>query len=232
MKIRGLESGYGSVQILWGVDMSLREGAITALLGPNGAGKSTLLRSIFGTVRPWKGSILYRDEDILHLPPHRKVDRGIALVPEGRHVFAGMTVKENLLLGAYRKRARERMEGNLGLVFSLFPILEERQDQRAGTLSGGEQQMLTIARSLMASPELMMLDEPSQGLAPKVVEEVFSALTRIREEGVTILLVEQNVENVLSIADYVYILNEGRVVGEGRPDEIEKAGLRKAYLGL
>lgn len=234
LKVEGLESGYGEMQVLWGPSLEVKGGSITALLGPNGVGKTTLLRTIFGSVRPWKGKVTYDGKNVTFLPTHKKVDMGIALVPEGRHLFSGMSVQENLTMGAYLKRARERMVESLEVIYSLFPILKERAKQRAGSLSGGEQQMLTVARALMTRPKLIMLDEPSQGLAPKLVGEVFETIKKLREEmGLTVLLVEQNVEISLEVADYVYIMHEGLIKAEGRAEEIKKAhDIRETYLGI
>lgn len=238
LKVEGLESGYGDMQVLWGVGMEVKDGSITAILGPNGAGKTTLLRTIFGTVRPWSGSITYDGKDVTSLAPHKKVDMGIVLVPEGRHLFVNMTVQENLIMGAYRgwfkvKGSRSKEKEELERVFLHFPILKERLKQQAGTLSGGEQQMLAIARGLMTRPRLMILDEPSQGLAPKLVEEVFFSIERMRkEEGMTIILVEQNVEYALLLSDYAYIMHEGRFKAEGDAGEIKRSEVREVYLGI
>ncbi|GBC76021.1 High-affinity branched-chain amino acid transport ATP-binding protein LivF [bacterium HR07] len=231
LKLKALEAGYGPMQVLWGPNLEVRPGTITALLGPNGAGKSTALKAILGTVKPWRGQVTYNGRDVTHLPPHQKVATGIVLVPEGRHLFVNMTVHENLMMGAYQQRTFPRE--SLELVYALFPILRERAHQRAGTLSGGEQQMLTIARGLMARPQLMMLDEPSQGLAPKLVAEVFTAIERLnRETNLTILLVEQNVEYALTVSDYAYIMHEGRIKAEGSAQEIRESELREIYLGI
>jgi len=234
LKVENLESGYGPMQVLWQPSLEVKKGLITALLGPNGAGKTTTLMTILGAVEPWGGKITYEGEDITRLPTHKKVDMGITLVPEGRHLFVSMTTRENLTMGAYPKQAAKYINDSLELVYSLFPILKERAKQRAGSLSGGEQQMLTIARGLMTRPKLIMLDEPSQGLAPKLVGEVFATIERMRAEiGLTILLVEQNVEASLSAADYVYIMHEGRVKAEGSPEQIKGArDIREAYLGI
>lgn len=233
LKVENLESGYELVQILWGASLEVKKGSITALLGPNGAGKTTLLRTILGTVRPLRGVVGYEDRDITHLPPHEKVRQGMVLVPEGRHLFVNMTVQENLMMGAYHKEALTHREKTLEVAYSLFPVLKERGKQRAGTLSGGEQQMLTIARGLMSKPKLMMLDEPSQGLAPKLVREVFTAIEKMRKEAsLTILLVEQNVEYALGMCDHAYILHEGRIKAGGSPAELEESEVRSAYLGI
>jgi branched-chain amino acid transport system ATP-binding protein len=234
LKLENIESGYGPMQVLWGPNMEIKGGSITCLLGPNGVGKTTLLRTIFGSIDPWVGKISYKDEEITHLPTHKKVELGIVLVPEGRHLFARMNVHENLIMGAYRKEALQNINDSLELVYSLFPILKERDKQGAGTLSGGEQQMLTIARALMARPKLIMLDEPSQGLAPILVGEVFETIEKLQiEVGLTILLVEQNVEASLSAASYVYIMHGGQIKAEGTADEIRGSSeIREAYLGI
>ncbi len=233
LKAENLQSGYGPMQILWGASLEVKQGSITALLGANGAGKTTLLKSIFGTVKPSGGEVIYDGWDVVFLAPHEKVRLGLVLIPEGRHLFVNMTVEENLVMGAYHKEALKQKGESLEAVYSLFPLLKERGKQRAGTLSGGEQQMLTIARGFMSKPKLMMLDEPSQGLAPKLVREVFAAIERMRKEAsLTILLVEQSVEYTLDICDYAYIMDEGRVKAGGLPDEVKHSELRKAYLGV
>lgn len=232
--VENLESGYGPMQVLWQPSLEVKRGSLTCLLGPNGVGKTTLLRTILGSVEPWGGRITYEEKDVTRLPTHRKVGLGIVLVPEGRHLFSGMTVHENLMMGAYPKGAMKHMGETLELVYSLFPILKERTRQKTGSLSGGEQQMVTIARALMARPKLIMLDEPSQGLAPKLVGEVFETIKKMRAEiGSTILLVEQNVQASLDAADYVYILHEGRIKAEGSAKEIRGlADIREAFLGI
>jgi branched-chain amino acid transport system ATP-binding protein len=234
LKVEGIESGYGAMQVLWGPSLEVEKGSITSLLGPNGVGKTTLLRTVFGLIEPWGGRIMYEDGEVTHLPTHTKVELGIVLVPEGRHLFTGMNVHENLIMGAYPKEALRNMDDSLELVYSLFPVLKERTKQKAGSLSGGEQQMLTIARALMTRPKLIMLDEPSQGLAPKLVGEVFETIKRMKAEiGLTILLVEQNVEASLSASDSVYILHEGKIKAHGSAKEIEKSPeIREAYLGM
>ena len=234
LEVTDLESGYGPMQVLWGPSIEIKEGSITSLLGPNGVGKTTLLRTIFGSIEPWRGAITYEGKEITRLPTHKKVEMGVVLVPEGRHLFVGMSVIENLIMGAYLREARRHMDDSLELVYALFPILKARAKQRAGSLSGGEQQMLTIARALMSKPRLIMLDEPSQGLAPKLVGEVFETLERMKAEiGLTILLVEQNVQASLNASDSVYILHEGRIKAHGKAEEIEKSHeIREAYLGI
>ncbi len=234
LRVENLESGYGPMQVLWKPSLEVKKGSITSLLGPNGVGKSTLLRTVLGSVQPWKGKITYEGIDVTLLPTHKKVDLGITLVPEGKHLFVGMTVQENLIMGAYRKEALKDKDDTLELVYSLFPVLKERGKQVAGSLSGGEQQMVTIARALMTKPKLIMMDEPSQGLAPKLVGEVFETIEKLNTEiGLTILLVEQNAEASLKAADYVYIMHEGRIKTEGPAKEIaESSDIREAYLGI
>lgn len=234
LEVKELESGYGPMQVLWKPSLRVEKGTITSLLGPNGVGKSTLLATVFGSVAPWGGEIRYNNEDITLMPTHKKVQKGLALVPEGKHLFPNMTVLENLSMGAYPKKALLHKDESLALVYSLFPRLKERQGQQAGSLSGGEQQMVTIGRALMTKPALIMLDEPSQGLAPLLVLQVFETILKMKEEiGLTILLVEQNVEASLDAADYVYIMHEGRIKAEGQPEEIKGAPeIREAYLGI
>jgi branched-chain amino acid transport system ATP-binding protein len=234
LKVEDLESGYGPMQVLWKVSLKVEEDSITALLGPNGVGKSTTLLTIFGSLRPWGGSVFYKERDITLVPTHRKVEMGITLVPEGRHLFGSLTVEHNLMMGAYTRRASNSVQEMKSLVFELFPILSERAQQRASTLSGGEQQMLTIARALMSRPEMLLLDEPSQGLAPKLVMTVFETIERIRSEmGLALLLVEQNMELTLEMAQYVYVMHEGTIKIQGRPDEVKDSQeIREAYLGI
>ncbi|NVM26315.1 MAG: ABC transporter ATP-binding protein [Desulfobacterales bacterium] len=234
LSVENLESGYGPMQVLWKPSLEVKKGSITSLLGPNGVGKSTLLLTVLGSVEPWGGKIMYEDEEVTYLPTHKKVDLGLTLAPEGKHLFGGMNVHENLIMGAYRKEAGQNINDSLELVYSLFPILKERDRQGAGTLSGGQQQMLTIARALMTKPKLMMLDEPSQGLAPILVGEVFETIEKLQAEvGLTILLVEQNVEASLNAADYVYIMHEGQIKAEGTADEIKgSSDIREVYLGI
>ncbi len=233
LKVEELESGYGTMQVLWGTSLEVKKGTITTVLGPNGAGKSTLLNTIFGLVKPWSGRVILNGLDVTYYPPHKKVESGLTIVLEGRHLFPNMSVRENLILGAYTDRAMERLDESLELVYTLFPILKERSEQLAGTLSGGEQQMLAIARSLMTNPEIVLMDEPSQGLAPKLVTEVFNTISRLKEEGLTILLVEQNVFASMEISDYAYVLNEGRMVLGGTIDEVKDSDeIKKVYLGL
>ena len=232
LEIRDLRAGYGQVQVLHGVDLDVGEGEIVALLGSNGAGKSTLNNNVSGIFRPFGGSIRLGGEDVTAAASERMVDLGVIQVPEGRRIFPNMTVRENLELGGYR-RAKARRAENLARVVEVFPRLAERFGQIAGTLSGGEQQMLAIGRGLMAEPRLLILDEPSLGLSPILVEEVFGLIRRLHEQGLAILLVEQNVFQSLEIADRAYVLENGAIVLSGAPAElIEDAGLKKSYLGM
>jgi branched-chain amino acid transport system ATP-binding protein len=232
LAVRGLCAGYGATEILRGVDLTVGHGEIVAVLGSNGAGKSTLNRTISGVVRPWRGSIRFGDAAIEREQPKAIVARGLIHVPEGRRIFPNMTVRENLDLGAYR-RARARRSINRNRVFAIFPRLAERQGQRAGTLSGGEQQMLAIGRGLMAEPKLLILDEPSLGLSPLLVEELFALIRRINTEGIALLLVEQNVVQSLDVATRAYILDNGAFVLEGSAADIRNdPNLRRAYLGM
>ncbi|MCJ7499351.1 ABC transporter ATP-binding protein [bacterium] len=234
LKVEKLESGYGSMQVLWGPDLEVKAGSITSLLGPNGAGKSTLLWTILGTVTPTNGKVYFEGQDVTDLPAHKKVNLGLTMVPEGKNLFKEMTVFDNLSMGAYRKEAQEVKQENLELVYSMFPILAERKDQLAGSLSGGQQQMVTIGRALMTKPKFIMMDEPSQGLAPKLIMEIFQTIVKMKEEiGLTILLVEQNAAASLGAADYVYVMHEGSIKAEGTPDEIKGSDeIKEAYLGM
>jgi branched-chain amino acid transport system ATP-binding protein len=233
LKVEALEAGYGEVQVLWGVSLAAGRGQLTAIVGANGAGKTTTLRAVAGTIAPWKGRVLFEGEDVTRLSTHEKSARGFALVPEGRQLFSKMTVGENLELGAYSKRAAARFAERRDAVFSLFPRLAERQRQIAGTLSGGEQQMVAIARGLMSDPDILIIDELSLGLAPVVVYQLFKTLKQLKEAGLTILLVEQNVHLALAVSDYAYVLAEGKLFTEGEPKKLSAMPeIRKAYLGL
>lgn len=233
LEIRDLSSGYGDVQILWGTSMVLREGQLTSLVGANGAGKTTMLRTAMGLLKPWKGSIWFQGEDVSKLSPHEKAEHGLVLVPEGRQLFTGMTVEENLEMGASPVRARTQIDKNLTQVYKMFPRLEERSKQKAGTLSGGEQQMLAVGRGIMAEPIVLMFDELSLGLAPVLVIEIFEKLIELKKSGLTMLLVEQNVQMALAVSDYAYVLSQGRVDLEGSSRDLAKDPLIKAaYLGL
>jgi len=233
LTVENLEAGYGEVQVLWGVSLRARRGALTAIVGANGAGKTTTLRAIAGSISPWRGKVTFEGEDVTHLPSHAKAARGFALVPEGRQLFSSMSVAENLEMGAFSKRAASKYADRLDKVFTLFPRLAERQRQQAGTLSGGEQQMVAIARGLMSDPDILIIDELSLGLAPVVVYQLLATLKRLKDAGLTILLVEQNVHLALALSDYAYVVAEGRIFMEGLPKElVSKPEIRKAYLGL
>jgi len=233
LEIQNVSSGYGEVQILWEVSLKLEPGKLTALVGSNGVGKTTLLRTMVGLIKPWQGSISVDGHDVTRVSPHSKAAQGIVLVPEGRQLFTEMSVYENLEMGAFAKRAKAHFQENLEKVYDLFPRMEERSDQKAGTLSGGEQQMLAVARGLMAQPEILMFDELSLGLAPFLVLQIFEILQKLKTEGLTMLLVEQNVQMALAVSDYAYVLSEGRVEIEGEAAEVRKMEqVREAYLGI
>jgi branched-chain amino acid transport system ATP-binding protein len=233
LEIHNVSSGYGEVQILWDVSLKLEPGALTALVGSNGVGKTTLLRTVMGELKPWEGSLIFAGQNVTRVSPHAKAAQGVVLVPEGRQLFTDMSVHENLEMGAFTSRAQPHFRENLERAYELFPILGERSGQRAGTLSGGEQQMLAVARGLMAQPKILMLDELSLGLAPFLVLELFGILQRLRDEGLTMLLVEQNVQMALAISDYAYVLADGRVALEGPSREIAKEEyVKEAYLGI
>ena len=232
LELKNVTARYGDVQVLWGVTFAVREGEIATLVGANGAGKSTTLKTISGVVRATDGQIVFDGGHIDKLPPHKIAARGIAHVPEGRRLFPLMSVRENLELGAISAEARRLRAESFARVFALFSKLRERESQTAGTLSGGEQQMVAIARGLMARPRLLILDEPSLGLAPIVVREMFEIIQTINREGITILLVEQNVQQSLKLADRAYVLENGRVVLEGAgSDLLNDQRVREAYLG-
>ncbi len=233
LEIRNISSGYGEVQILWGVDLSLEKGKLTSLVGANGAGKTTMLRTVMGLIRPQDGQVIFQGEDVSKLPAHKKAEMGLVMVPEGRQLFTDMSVAENLEMGASPKRARPHVARNLELVYQMFPRLKERADQKAGTLSGGEQQMLAVGRGIMAEPIVLMLDELSLGLAPVLVLGLFENLNMLKELGLTMLLVEQNVQMALAVSDYGYVLSHGKVDLEGTSKElINNEHIRKSYLGL
>ena len=233
LRVEGLEAGYGDVQVLWGISLEVAGGGMTTLIGANGAGKTTLLRAITDGIAPRGGRVWFRGEDVTRLPPHAKAARGLVLVPEGRQLFSDMSVEENLEMGAFSKRARHGFSERLDRVYTLFPRLRERRRQKAGTFSGGEQQMLAIGRGLMSDPELLMIDELSLGLAPVVVQTLAMTLKTLKEAGLTILLVEQNVHFALALSDYAYVIAEGRLFAEGPSARVAaKPEIREAYLGL
>jgi branched-chain amino acid transport system ATP-binding protein len=231
--VENVESGYGEVQICWGASLTLRETKLTTLLGSNGAGKTTLLRTIMGLLPCWQGSVTLDDRPVTKLSPHEKAELGLVLVPEGRQLFSTMTVLENLEMGATPKHARANLSRTRDEVFTLFPRLAERRAQLAGTLSGGEQQMLAIGRGLMATPKILMLDEPSLGLSPLFVQNLFEIIRTLKKQQLTMLIVEQNVQMALAVSDYAYVLSHGKVEIEGPAKEVRGLEtVRKAYLGL
>ena len=233
LEIESLESGYGEVQVLWGVSLRVRTGQLTTILGANGAGKSTTLRTIMHWLKPWKGRVMLDGQDVTRLSMHAKAQRGLVLVPEGRQLFSDMTVEENLQMGAYPPRTRKNVPKNLDRVYTLFPRLQERKRQLAGTLSGGEPQMLAVGRGLMQEPLVLMIDELSLGLSPLLAQQLFLTLKKLKQEGITIVLVEQNVHLALALADYAYVMAEGRVRLEGPAQQVENMDeVRSAYLGL
>lgn len=233
LDIKNISSGYGEVQILWGSSLKLKEGSLTCLVGGNGAGKTTLLRTVMGQLRLLQGSIIFDGRDVSRTPAYTKAEMGLILVPEGRQLFTDMSVYENLEMGASNKRAMPKFKENLRRVYEMFPRLKEREAQKAGTLSGGEQQMLAVARGIMADPTVLMIDELSLGLAPVLILDLFERLKTLREMGITLLLVEQNVQMALAICDYGYVLAEGKVELQGPARElIKNEHIRQAYLGL
>jgi len=233
LAVENLEAGYGEVQVLWGVSLKAARGQLTAIVGANGAGKTTMLRAVAGTITPWGGRVIFEGEDVTRVTTHVKAAQGLALVPEARQLFSSMTVDENLELGAFSKRATRNYGGRLQEIFALFPRLAERRRQIAGTLSGGEQQMLAIARGLMTEPSILIIDEMSLGLSPVLTYQLFFTLKKLRQAGLTILLVEQNVHLALAVSDYAYVVAEGRIFTEGAPSALTaKPEIRRAYLGL
>ncbi len=233
LEAEGLESGYGDVQILWGVSLKLEQGKLTSLVGTNGSGKTTLLRTITGLLPTWKGSVSYEGRPITRLSPHEKVQLGIVMVPEGRQLFTDMTVLDNLELGATPRHARSEYQKTLEWIFELFPRLKDRARQIAGTMSGGEQQMLAIARGLMSKPTVIMFDELSLGLSPLLVLNLFEVMRKLRAEDYTMLLVEQNVQMALAVSDYAYVMSNGRIEMQGPARQMrEMPEVRRAYLGM
>ena len=233
LKIRSLDVAYGGLRALSGVSLDVERGQFVAVVGPNGAGKTTLFKTISGVVTPAAGEITYNGQNLLAVPPAERAQLGIAHVPEGRQVFASMTVMENLEMGAYTRKGQARWSETLPMILQLFPILAERRDQLAGTLSGGEQQMLAIGRGLASAPELLMLDEPSMGLAPAIVDAIFERIQLIHKNGLTILLVEQRVAEALETCDHGYVLETGRVSMEGNHKTLmSDERVRRAYLGM
>jgi branched-chain amino acid transport system ATP-binding protein len=233
LELSSVTAGYGAFTALWDVSLRVAKNEAVAVVGPNGAGKTTLLRVISGLIAPRAGSLTFEATPIGGRPAYEIVGHGIAHVPEGRRIFPALTVADNLKMGAFLPAARKRFAESLARVYALFPVLAERQKQRAGSLSGGEQQMLAVGRALMSGPKLILLDEPSMGLAPVMVLRLFDLIRRVREEGYTILVVEQNVRQVLKLVDRAYLLEVGRIKMEGRADELsDQDFVRKAYVGL
>jgi branched-chain amino acid transport system ATP-binding protein len=233
LQVENLASGYGEVQVLWGISLQAEAGKLTTIIGANGAGKTTTLRTVMGTVHAWNGRVVMNGEDVTKLSTHARANRGLVLVPEGRQLFADMSVEENLEMGAYVHRARKRQKQNLDRVYETFPRLKERRKQASSTLSGGEQQMLAMGRGLMQEPVVLMIDELSLGLAPVLAQQLFLALKELRKQGLTIVLVEQNVHLALAMSDHTYVLAEGRIGIEGDSRKVANMEeVRRAYLGL
>jgi branched-chain amino acid transport system ATP-binding protein len=233
LEIKNIDVSYGDVQVIWDLSFTVRQGEVVALIGANGAGKSTTLKAISGIIRPKNGEVLFKDQAIHTVAPFRLIEMGIAHVPEARRLFVDMSVEENLDMGSLKGAARRERAQTKDMVFTLFSRLRERRHQSAGTLSGGEQQMVAIARGLMSKPKLLMLDEPSLGLAPILVREIFNVIRQIRGEGVTVLIVEQNVKQTLAIADRAYVLENGRATLEGTGAKLlDDPHVQEAYLGV
>ena len=233
LKFENVNAGYGDLKVLYNISLHVEKGEVVSLVGSNGAGKTTLLQIISGIVPIESGGISFEGNDLLKVPSHERVKLGIAHIPQGRGIFGTLTVKENLIIGGYSKRVRKNVDDNMRIAFDAFPILEERQDQMAGSLSGGQQQMLAIARALMMEPKILMLDEPSLGLAPILVEEVFNIISDVAKKGISILIVEQNLFQALGVADRGYVIETGRIVLEGTSKELlENEMIKSAYLGV
>ena len=232
LEIKDLEVYYGMIQAIKGISFEVNEGEVIALIGANGAGKTTILHTISGLIAPKKGSITFEGQEITKIPAHKIVENGLAQVPEGRRVFPSLTVLENLKLGAYTRKDKKEIEDTLKMIYERFPRLEERKNQPAGTLSGGEQQMLAMGRALMSKPRIILMDEPSMGLSPIFVNEIFDIIKQVSASGTTVLLVEQNAKKALSIADRGYVLETGKIVKEGKAsDLLNDEAVKKAYLG-
>jgi branched-chain amino acid transport system ATP-binding protein len=232
LEVHELQAAYGAARALWGVSLTLHAGELLCVVGPNGAGKTTLINTLAGVLRARAGRIVFEGRDITALPPHRFCEAGIAIVPEGRRLFTGMTVLENLELGSTLPAAKAQRAASLEMVLALFPVLKTRLGSAAGELSGGQQQMLAIGRALMARPRLLLLDEPSLGLSPLITSEMFAAVRRVNAEGMAVLLVEQNVVMALKVAQRAYVLEQGRISAEGTPEDLlQRPEIRRAYLG-
>ncbi len=233
LKIDNINVAYGDIQVLFDINLHIEKGEVVSIIGANGAGKSTTLKTISGMLHPTKGSITFNDESIEHLPPEKIVEKGIIHVPEGRRLFPFMSVEENLEMGSYNSRAYDKRFETMETVFELFPRLKERRKQRAGTLSGGERQMVAVGRGLMAKPDVLMFDEPSLGLAPIIIKSMMDAIKKIADSGITIVLVEQNIHVSLSISDRAYVLEQGYVVNSGdAKDLLNDPSVKKAFLGI
>ena len=233
LELNNLTAGYGSFQALFSINLEVKKGEAIAVIGPNGAGKTTLLRTISGMLPVQSGNLSMEGTSLKDVPPYRIIDFGIAHVPENRRLFSSMSIEDNLRMGAFTPNARPHFEERLDFIFDLFPRLKERRSQIAGTLSGGEQQMCAIGRALMSSPKLLLMDEPSAGLAPVIVNQVFQLVQQIRDQGLTVLIVEQNIEQVLQIVDRAYLMEVGAIKISGKAEElIQSESIRKAYVGL
>ncbi len=231
LKIQNLKSGYDGMEVLHDVDLEVKPAEIVALIGPNGAGKSTLLKSIFSLCEIYSGKIIFKNKDLTHLPTYKLISMGVSYVPQGRQVFSDLTVKENLEMGAYIIKDKELIKRNIIDVFDKFPILKQRQNDYAFTLSGGEQQMLAIARALIQSPELLLLDEPSLGLAPKIMKEIFEKIKEINKQGISVIIVEQNAKKAVEIAHKTYILDDGKIALKGGKEVLKDKRIKSIYLG-
>lgn len=233
LKVKDLEAGYGKMPAIHGVSFEVEEGKIVAILGSNGAGKTTSLKTVMGILKATKGEVIYKGENLIGVAPHLMVTKGISMVPEGRHLFPKLSILDNLMMGAYTVKDKAKIEETLKTIYDIFPILKERSTQLAGTMSGGEQQMVAISRALMSNPELLILDEPSLGIMPKLVDEIFDFIVKINKEmGVTIVIIEQNADKTLAFADYAYVINEGKTVLEGTGEELRANDeVQKVYLG-
>ncbi len=228
-----MSAGYDGTQVIWNVSLQCKDGTISVIVGPNGAGKTTTLKTVNGLLKPWSGRVYFGGNDITDVPAFRRVEEGIASCPEGRRLFPGLSAEVNLRLGAYSRHARQAADETLDFVYRLFPRIRERSKLSVGRLSGGEQQMVSIGRALMTKPKIVVLDEPSLGIAPKLTAEIFEKLVELRKQGLSMLIVEQNAAQALEVADYAYVLQEGRVINEGPPTHLmDSEELRKAYFSI